>query len=158
MPGKERHGFGAHIAAKWRAIGTGVIGIALGPLCMALQCPVNEAGPATGTTVSFANDIQPIFNELCIGCHATGGLADQSGITLKLVPGQSFDLLVNQKSVQAPNLTLVIPGDSANSLLFLKTSRNTPPAGATMPLIGRRLTSTELALVRDWIDQGASDN
>lgn len=158
MAGKEYRGLGACIAARWRALGAGVIGITLGALCMALQCPVNVPGPVTGTTISFANDIQPIFNDLCIGCHVTGGFADQSGIALRLVAGQSFDLLVNQKSVQDTSLTLVIPGDSANSLLFQKTSQDTPPVGATMPLVGRRLTSTELALVRDWIDQGALDN
>ena len=75
MPGKEHRGFGTHIAAKWRAIGTGVIGIALGPPCMALQCPVNVAGPTTGATVTLANDIQLIFNELCIGYHVAGGSA-----------------------------------------------------------------------------------
>lgn len=158
MAGKEYRGLGVRITTRWRALGAGVIGVTLGALCMALQCPVNVPGPATGGTVSFANDIQPIFNELCIGCHVTGGFADQSGIALKLVAGQSFDLLVNQRSVQDTSLTLVNPGDSANSLLFQKTSQNMPPVGMTMPLGGRRLTSTELALVRDWIDQGASDN
>lgn len=121
--------------------------------------PVNEAGPSTGGGVSFANDIQPIFTELCIGCHVIGGLALQQGIVLRLASGVSFDLLVNQKSVQNTAQTLVIPGDSANSLLFAKVSQDSPPVGATMPLVGgRRLTSAELALVRDWIDQGALNN
>ena len=158
MARKSYCGLAAHFAMKWRALGVGMIGIMAAAACMALQCPVNMPGPITGQAISFADDIQPIFDELCIGCHVTGGFADQSGIALKLVAGQSFNLLVNQKSVQDPSLTLVIPGDSANSLLFQKTSQNMPPVGSTMPLIGRRLTSTELALVRDWIDQGALDN
>ncbi len=77
---------------------------------------------------------------------------------MRLIAGQSFAMLINQKSTLDPSLTLVIPGDSANSLLFLKVSSDSPPVGDTMPLIGRRLTSTELALVRDWIDQGAMNN
>lgn len=129
-------------------------------LLTATGCPdgVNMPAPSTGAAVSFANEVQPIFNQLCTGCHVTGGLADLSGIALKLVDGQSFDLLVNQPSAQNPDLTLVMPGDSANSLLFQKVSSDSPPVGATMPLIGRRLTSTELATLRDWIDQGAPNN
>lgn len=121
--------------------------------------PVNVVGPPTGLTVSFADHIQPIFDELCIICYVDGGLVDSEGIALKPTAGQSFGLLVNQKSVQDTSLTLVIPGDSVNSLLFAKVSQDTPPVGATMPLVGgRRLTSSELALVRDWIDQGALNN
>ncbi|MFQ5412693.1 MAG: hypothetical protein ACE5EC_10365 [Phycisphaerae bacterium] len=128
-------------------------------LCgLACQDQANTPGPSTGRVVSFANDIQPIFNELCIGCHVIGGFADQQGIPLRLIEGQSFAMLVNQKSSQNTDLTLVIPGDSANSLLFQKLSSDSPPVGALMPLVGRRLTSEELALVRDWIDQGAKDN
>jgi hypothetical protein len=123
-------------------------------------CPggVNVPAPSPGATVSFAGEVQPIFNQLCAGCHVTGGLADLTGIAVKLVDGQSFDMLVNQPSTQNAGLTLVIPGDSAGSLLFQKVSSNAPPVGATMPLLGRRLTSAELATLRDWIDQGALDN
>ncbi|MFQ5501047.1 MAG: hypothetical protein ACE5EQ_01975 [Phycisphaerae bacterium] len=77
---------------------------------------------------------------------------------MRLIEGLSFAMLINQKSTQNPSLTLVTPGDTANSLLFLKVSSNSPPVGDTMPLIGRRLTSSELARVRDWIDQGAMNN
>lgn len=125
---------------------------------LACQGQANTPGPTTGRAVSFSSEIQPIFNDLCIGCHVTGGFADQQGIPLRLIEGLSFAMLINQKSTQNPSLTLVTPGDTANSLLFLKVSSNSPPVGDTMPLIGRRLTSSELARVRDWIDQGAMNN
>jgi len=120
--------------------------------------PVSMPGMSSGQTVSFSQQVQPIFNELCITCHVTGGLADLEGIALKLTAAESFNRLVNQSSVQDTSLTLVVPGDSTNSLLFKKVSSNSPPVGATMPLIGRRLTSDELTLIRDWIDQGAMNN
>ncbi len=120
--------------------------------------PVNVAAPSTGQPISFADDIQPIFNNRCTTCHRTGGRADNEGIALKLVAGESYALLVDQPSVQNADLTLVVPGDAAASLMFLKVSSNTPPVGATMPLIGARVSSAELGLIRDWIDQGALDN
>ena len=116
------------------------------------------APPPTGQTVSFAQQIQPIFSAQCSGYHTNGGLADLQGIALKLVAGQSFAGLVNQTSSQRLDLTLVIPGDSANSLLFLKVSSSSPPVGSRMPLIGSVLSATNQGLIRDWIDQGAMNN
>ena len=140
-----------------------LIGLCAALIASSVGCPagpVNAPGASSGATVSFANDIQPIFNALCTSCHSPGFPTNTIvGIQMVLTPGDAFDSLVNQKSVQDPSLTLVIPGDSANSLLFQKVASDTPPVGATMPLVGgRRLNSTELALVRDWIDQGAMNN
>ncbi len=138
---------------------SGILGCALlmaaGTGC---QGSVNEPGPPTGETISFSADIQPIFNANCTTCHRTGGVADVEGIRLKLVAGESFDLLVDQPSSQRSDLTLVVPGDAGASLLFLKVSSNSPPVGSTMPLVGARLSSTDLGLIRDWINQGALNN
>ena len=120
--------------------------------------PVNEPAPPTGETVSFSADVQPIFNAHCTTCHRAGGFADLSGIALRLVEGISYDLLVDQPSSQRADLTFVVPGNSAASLLFLKVSSDSPPVGSTMPLTGARLSSSDLGLIRDWIDQGALDN
>jgi mono/diheme cytochrome c family protein len=136
--------------------------IFLGPLSVAVlascQGEVNPPGPDVGRAVSLASDVQPIFERSCVSCHRPGAFANLSGIDLVLTAGQSRASLVNQPSSQNAALTLVVPGDSAASLLFLKVSSNMPPVGSTMPLFGARLNSSELALIRDWIDQGALDN
>ena len=133
---------------------------AVGLIVAAANCQTSVNVPAAGAgdTVSFANDIQPIFTQQCISCHVIGGFADQQGIPLRLTDGNAFDQLVNQPSVQDSSLILATPGDSANSLLFLKVSSDMPPVGARMPLIGEPLPSADLALIRDWIDQGAMNN
>jgi len=77
---------------------------------------------------------------------------------MRLNAGESHATTVNQASSQRPDLLLIKPGDSAASLLFLKVSSDTPPAGETMPIFGAKLTSSELAILRDWIDQGAVNN
>ncbi len=124
----------------------------------ACQTDVPMPAPPSGNAVSFSGDIQPIFNASCSGCHSAGGFAAIQGIALRLTAGESFNGLVNQASSQQANLTLVVPGDSASSLLFQKVSSNTPPIGSTMPLFGGPLSAVQSGLIRDWIDQGAMNN
>lgn len=119
--------------------------------------PVNPPAEQVTENVSFSQQIQPIFETHCTVCHVVGGFA-LGFVTLELTEGDSRAMLVNQASSQDAAHTLVVPGDSSLSLLFLKVSSNDPPVGATMPLFGGRLSSEELGLMRDWIDQGALDN
>lgn len=120
--------------------------------------PVNLPAEQVTENVSFSQQIQPIFDQRCTVCHVLGGFA-LGFVSLELTEGDSRAMLVGQASSQDAAHTLVVPGDSSLSLLFLKVSSNDPPVGATMPLFGgERLSSEELALMRDWIDQGALDN
>src|SRR5689334_18643017 len=73
--------------------------------------------PAT-PTVSFANNIQPIFNRSCAltGCHAPGSL----GGNLDLSAGNSYRQIVNHASFQQPRKKRVMPGDPDASYLVQK--------------------------------------
>lgn len=124
----------------------------------ACQTEVPIPAPPTGDIVSFSQDIQPIFDASCVVCHSAGGFADLEGIALRLTASESFNGLVNQPSSQRADLTLVVPGDSASSLLFQKVSSAMPPIGSTMPLVGGPLPADQSGLIRDWIDQGAMNN
>jgi hypothetical protein len=97
-------------------------------------------------TVSFQQNIRPIFADPhvgCLGCH--GG---ESGLSV----GTPADLL--QGGDHGP---AVIPGNSANSILVKKISVN-PPFGARMPFGGTPLPDNAIQLIKKWIDQGALDN
>ncbi|NOS99539.1 MAG: hypothetical protein HOP29_02810 [Phycisphaerales bacterium] len=131
-----------------------VIGLAPG----ACQGPANLPGQATGEVVSYADHIQPMLTAKCVSCHQEGGLADLVGIALRATPGEAHDSMVNQPSVQDPTLMLIVPGDAEASLIYQKVSSDSPPVGMRMPSLGAPLTSDELALLRDWINQGALDN
>ena len=124
------------------------------------EVPVDMPGQSGGDDpmVSFKDQIQPILNTYCFRCHRSGGEADLAGIALQVAEEVVFDLLLNQPSVQNPNLTLVVPGDAESSLLFLKVSSDAPPVGTRMPLSADPLTAGSIELIRDWIDQGALDN
>ncbi len=111
-----------------------------------------------GQAVSFSAQVQSIFTARCAGCHSPGGAADLAGITLQLTEGVSYDLLVNQPSVQQPDLSLVVPGDSSSSLLYLKVSSDSPPVGERMPRSQPALSSSNIALIQAWIDEGAQNN
>ncbi len=117
-----------------------------------------NGGGAQGDTISFALDVQPILTTFCSTCHRVGGLADARGIALRLTEQEALDGLIGGMSVQDPSLAFVVPGDSSASLLFQKISGDDPPVGNRMPFSQAPLSSNQIAIIRDWIDQGAMLN
>jgi hypothetical protein len=51
--------------------------------------------------------------------------------------------------------TRVAAGNASQSLLFQKVSEATPPCGSQMPLGAPPLSSAQMTLVEDWINEGA---
>lgn len=116
-------------------------------------------GPIDNGPVSFAEDIQPVLLNACTSCHSPGGSAfEGSGIPMDLTQGNAYDAIVGKFSVQNPALTLVVPGDAENSLLYQKVSSNTPPVGVRMPRLLPQLEQDEIDLIERWINEGALDN
>jgi len=125
----------------------------------------SEADSVTITTsstsqVSYSGSVQPIFNNNCTSCHGSGGTAS----FLFLTSGVSYNNLVNQPSTRTgtpPSGTLVIPYDSANSVLYQRISGVGLPSGEnTMPppSTGITLSTSDQNTIRNWIDQGAQNN
>jgi hypothetical protein len=94
--------------------------------------------------VEFQRDIQPIFQSRCYSCH--GEKKQESGLRLDL---KSAALKGGDHG------PLFLPKKSAASLLIQVTA-NTHPEIARMPKKGAPLTLEQIALLRAWIDQGAS--
>ena len=92
----------------------------------------------------------------CIICHTAGGVAS----FLELTPGVSHANLVGVVSVQAdPPMNVVTPGDPSESYLWYKlndTQRGVGGFGVQMP-VGGMLDADSLALIRQWITEGATD-
>ena len=116
----------------------------------------NSNGGSNDDTISFERDVQPIFTAFCATCHVEDGLADLRGIALRLTEAEALDGLIGGMSVQDPSLAFVVPGDSASSLLYLKVSMVDPPVGDRMPFAILPLEDDEIAIIKDWIDQGAA--
>lgn len=122
--------------------------------------------------VSFANDIQPIFNLRCTGCHhpptPPGGL--------DLTEGNSYAMLVNVPTSagcrqQVPDSVRVAtcdtpPCDPSLSMLWAKTLPDAPPPDgrrcrAPMPFGSpglREVCGWDFHLIEQWIIAGAPNN
>ena len=88
---------------------------------------------------SFATDIQPIFNQNCIGCH--GG-----AINPDLRSGSSYAALTNGG--------FVVPSDAVNSILYKSLKGE---GAAVMPPSGA-ISTAKINLVKSWIEDGALNN
>ena len=93
-------------------------------------------------TVSFSNDIIPIFSSYCVSCHVNGG----SFQALILTSDVAYDQLFTD-GMNAPYINLL---DPTSSSLYLKMNTNMPPAGL--------LSSDKMEMILKWIEQGAENN
>ncbi len=88
--------------------------------------------------ISFATDIQPIFTNSCASCHPNSAPPD-------LTVGNSWIAIMDGN--------YIVPNDIGASLLYQTMIGN----GNIMPPNGG-LPSSEINLVKNWIEQGALDN
>lgn len=91
--------------------------------------------------VSFRDDIQPILESACVKCHGKGKA--KGGFSLEtrdrfLKGGDSGPTVVEGKADESYLLELVSGVDPSN----------------VMPKKGSKLTATQVALIRAWINQG----
>jgi cytochrome c553 len=97
---------------------------------------------AAPSQVDFTRDIQPVFAKRCAACH--GPQQQMNGLRLD-------DREAALKG--GTSGAVIAPGNSAASKLIERVSST--KKGFLMPPVGPRLTETEIANLRAWIDQGA---
>jgi len=131
--------------------------------CLGDEEPFEPLPPPPDGAISFSADIQPIFNDNCIICHAGAG-APQG---LDLQAQFSFNNLVGVESKEVTPDLRVNPGNSdpceGGSYLVEKISgcplgSGIPRVGVRMPLGGPFLSEDEILLIMEWIDLGAPNN
>jgi hypothetical protein len=93
------------------------------------------------TKVDYDRQVHPILAAKCFACHSQEKRS--GGLSLF-----SYEDVLNG----GRNGGTVRPGKSADSLIMLRITGETQPR---MPLVGAPLTDAEIAIIRDWIDQGA---
>ncbi len=91
--------------------------------------------------VDYDRQVHPILAEKCFACHSQEKRS--GGLSLF-----SYEDVLNG----GRNGGTVRPGKSADSLIMLRITGETQPR---MPLVGAPLSDGEIAIIRDWIDQGA---
>lgn len=123
------------------------VGFSSAALGAGAGAPASAGIPATQDTVSFANDILPIFQNRCAKCH---GAPDEDGEP-RLESG--LNLLEYEKVIAGSEWgTVVEAGDPANSFLLDMI------VDQTMPEEGDPVPEDEIALIRAWIEAGAPNN
>lgn len=103
------------------------------------------------------SDIQAnIFSTSCAlsGCHLGSG----APLGLDLSEGQAHGNLVNVQSQEVPSLLRVDPGDPDASYLVRKIEGGPDIVGERMPRGRAPLSSEQIGLIRQWIQDGAPDN
>lgn len=96
--------------------------------------PITDPNDPNAVQVSFAEDIQPIFDASCVFCH--NGTRNPN-----LTSGNSFSSL---------NSNYVNKDNPEGSKIYTEPA----PSGSH----GKRYTAAEAALVLGWIKQGAKNN
>lgn len=102
------------------------------------------------TDVSYAQDIQPIFDNSCGGASCHIG-EEESGVELT-----TYQDVMNSVGTQYGE-EIVDPGNPGDSPLVDKITPN-PEFGARMPQGGDPLSEEEINLIRGWINEGANNN
>ena len=115
-------------------------------LIAASAMPANadeKAATASGREIDFGSEVYPIFEQRCQVCHGAAQQLGEFRLDSKAVAFRG--------GLSGPNIT---PGDADQSPLFQRI------AGIgtlnAMPMTGERLSEENIALIKSWIDQGAS--
>lgn len=161
-------------------------GTSTGSLCpLPMDCSTPD--PATTQlmtpTVSFQNDVAPLFAASCSlssSCHQakTGGPSQlYLGLPLAMMPNDFagiYAAIVGVKSIELPSMNYVTAGDLTNSFLMHKMdgdqcvfeskcanvsiTSSSGPCGVVMPQGSCALEGTQRDIVRRWIAQGAKND
>jgi hypothetical protein len=111
----------------------------------AAEVDLTKLPPPATRLVSFEMDIRPIFEASCIRCHGSER------------PKSRFSLVTRQAALRGGESGVaIIPGDSSKSPLIHYVAGLVP--GMEMPPVGKgtSLTGEQIAILRAWIDAGAS--
>ena len=93
----------------------------------------------------FVKHVKPILEGKCVMCH-----------NRKTLPGlMSLENKAQAFKPVASGLVPIVPGHPEGSLLVANVTRTHANVTA-MPQVGERVTANELAVLREWITQGAA--
>ena len=113
--------------------------------------PLPPGGGGSGALTADLASIQShVFTPICTACHA-GGSAPQG---LHLDEANAYTMLVGVASNEAPSVLRVKPGDPDNSYIIQKLEGHAA-VGARMPFGGPYLDDATIAVIRQWITNGA---
>ena len=134
-------------------------GLAAALLLSAFACGgdgVLEGPDGPGTAPTLTELQASVFTPNCAipGCHA--GPTPEQGMDLS--DGQTFAHTVNVDVVELSGYVRVLPGNSADSYLYMKITADPRIVGGQMPFGGPPLSAEQVEAVKAWIDAGAMND
>jgi len=112
-------------------------------IILCLLCLLTACQSLTNDPISYNRDIRPILNEKCLACH--GGVKQMGGFSLLF---EEFAFRQTESGKPA-----IIRGNHKKSELYKRIVHHDPEM--RMPQEKDPLTTAEIALVAQWIDEGA---
>ena len=101
------------------------------------------------TTVDFNYHVRPILSDRCFKCHGPDANKREAGLRLDTEEGAFAALKDN------PSQHVVVPGDPLSSALYHRISTSDTSELMPPPSSKLSLTTTEIAIIKKWIEQGA---
>lgn len=148
-----------------RAVRSTVGGLALSALTFAVACgsdsastPAAPSGSTAPSGPTFSVQIQQqILTPACVPCHTDEGRTPSGGLNMK--SGTAYSQLVSVASTGKAGAIRVIPGNPSGSYMIQKLEGAADIVGLRMPRNGPPyLTDAQVALIRQWIQNGAPNN
>jgi hypothetical protein len=148
---------------------------ALASQCREMHNLGHVVGGTTGTTAPtgplpvehglFHETVRPVLEKICSGCHSES--SPEAGLSLggQITSAKIVQGLVNVPSMHGGQFKRVVPGDAAQSWLYLKVAGMAQAAGCSgsgcnaqvMPPTGQvSLSAAELRAIEMWIAGGAA--
>lgn len=122
---------------------------AAGAAVLALAIGLTATSAGAVEKISYKEDVYPILEIRCMECHQPGGAGyEASGLDLRTYAS----LMAGTK--HGP---VIIPGDPSRSNFNVLVEGRAAPE-IRMPHNRKPLTKCEVAILRDWVQQGALDN
>ena len=99
--------------------------------------------------VDFNREIRPILSENCFSCHGPDEETRMANMRLDV-----------KDTAQGPyagrdGYKIIVPGDSAASRLYQRISAKDESSRMPPSFSNRKLTEKQIALIKQWIDEGA---
>lgn len=106
--------------------------------------------------VRFERDVLPIFEDSFLGCTNCHGFNGNLSLDQGVATHANLFCADTQGSVPQPAGKRVVPGAPLDSWLYLRVACDDPEdISFRMPRGGALLTTRELRIIHDWIEQGA---
>jgi hypothetical protein len=99
--------------------------------------------------VSFTSDVKPLIDKYCTECHLPGG----AGVEASGFVTENYESLMKGTKFGP----VVVAGDPLSSSFYRLISGKVDPS-IRMPHGKEALSEAEVAIVENWIAQGAQNN